>query len=187
MEVMECINTRRSVRVYEDRPVSEEDLQTLLHCAVNAATGSGMEPWSFVVIENQEEIDQWSQKIKSYLKEHMEEFPYLQQYSAWMDNPHFHVFNHARTLLVICGDPSSHWAVYDCSLAAGNLMLAAHSMGIGTCWIGFAEYMFNTKEFKEQYHVPENYKIICPLSLGYEKQGLKLQPPKRKPPVILNR
>ena len=184
MDVMECIRTRRSGRVYEDRPISEEDMKILLDCGVKAPNGSGMEPWAFVVINGREEIDEWSEKIKDYIREHMEDYPYLKQYESWMNNPKFSVFNRASTVIAICGNRESHWRVYDCSLAAGNIMLAAHSMGIGTCWIGFAEYMFNTKEFKERYRIPEEYDVICPMSLGYRK--VEQKPPVRKEPVILN-
>jgi len=64
-------------------------------------------------------------------------------------------------------------------------MLAAHEMGIGTCWIGFAEYMLNTKEFKEQYGVPLNYELVCPMSMGYPKT--KLASSKRKAPLIFTK
>lgn len=184
MDIFECINNKRSVRVYENRCVSKEDIDKLLLFGTKASTGSGMEPWGFVVIKNKEEINDWSEKIKSYLLENINQFPYLEQYISWLENPKYSVFNHANTLLVIYGNKESHWRTYDCSLAAANIMLAAHEMGIGTCWIGFAEYMLNTPEFKKQYHVPENYELVCPMSIGYMKT--KLSVPKRKTPIIFN-
>ena len=185
MDIFECISTKRSVRVYEDRSISTEDMNKLLDLATKASTGSGMEPWGFVVLNNKDEINDWSEKIKKYLLEHMEEYPYLAQYEGWLQNPKFSVFNHSNTLLIIYGNKESHWKTYDCSLAAGNIMLAAHEMGIGTCWIGFAEYMLNTDEFKQKYNVPENYELVCPMSIGYMKR--KLTPPKRKEPVVFYR
>ena len=151
MDIFECISTKRSVRAYDDRSISTEDMNKLLDLATKASTGSGMEPWGFVVLNDKEEINSWSEKIKEYLLKHMEEYPYLNQYEEWLKNPKYSVFNHSNTLLIIYGNKESHWKTYDCSLAAGNIMLAAYEMGIGTCWIGFAEYMLNTDEFKRKY------------------------------------
>ena len=188
MDIFQCIQTKRSVRSYEQRPVSNEDMQRLIELGTMAATGSGMEPWGFVVIQNREEITHWSEKIRTHLLAHMQEFPYLAQYQSWLENPAYCVFNHAPTLLVIYADRSSHWRTYDGTLAAGNIMLAAHEMGIGPCWIGFAEYMLNTPEFKQQYHVPEHYELICPMSMGYMKEKLAQNRTqtyaRRKKPVV---
>mgnify|MGYP000859442014 CR=1 FL=1 len=186
MDIMEAISNKRSVRAYSDELISDDVLKELITLGTKASTGSGMEPWGFVIIKDKEEIDMWSEKIKSYLLDHLEEYPYLQQYESWLKSTKFSVFNHAGTLLVIYGNTDSHWYKYDCTLAAGNIMLAAYSKGIGTCWIGFAEYMLNTSEFKEKYNVPENYELVCPMSMGYKKEGLNLTPPKRKEPIIFN-
>lgn len=182
LDIIECIKSKRSIRNYEERPISNEDINQLIELGTMASTGSGMEPWAFLVIKNREEIENWSEKIKTHIRENIEIFPYMQQYESWLTNPKFSVFNNAGTLLVIYGNTASHWYVYDCTLAAGNIMLAAHSKGIGTCWIGFAEYMFNTDEFKKQYGVPLDYNVVCPLSMGYTKGTAK--PPVRKPPII---
>ncbi len=61
-------------------------------------------------------------------------------------------------------------------------MLAAHSMGIGTCWIGFAEPILNTKEFKIKHGISEEYELVSTLSIGYMKFALPSS--KRKKPII---
>lgn len=185
MDVLECINGRRSIRAYTDEIISEETLMELIELGTKAATGSGLEPWGFVIIKDKDEIDSLSEMTKKYILDNFEQYPYLHQYESWLKNSKFSVFNHANTLLLIYGDTESHWYVYDCTLAAGNIMLAAHSMGIGSCWIGFAEHALNTKEFKEKYGVPEKYKLVCTLSMGYMKT--KLPAPIRKAPVIFHK
>ena len=184
MNTIESINNKRSVRAYSEEIISDELLSELIELGTKASTGSGMEPWGFVILKDKEEIDMWSERIKTYLLDHFEEYPYLHQYETWLKNPKFSVFNHTNTLLIIYGNPDSHWYQYDCTLAASNIMLAAHSKGIGTCWIGFAEYMLNTNEFKEKYNVPSGYELVCPMTLGYMKSGLKLEHTKRKEPII---
>ncbi|MBV7274738.1 nitroreductase family protein [Clostridium sp. PL3] len=185
MDILECINSKRSIRAYTDEIISEETLMNLIELGTKVSTGSGMEPWGFVIIKNKDEIDSLSETSKKYLLENLEKYPYLHQYEEWLKSPEYSIFNHANTLLLIYGNTESHWYVYDCSLAAGNIMLAAHSMEIGTCWIGFAEHTLNTKEFKEKHGVPEQYELVCPMSMGYMKT--KLTPPKRKEPIIFSK
>ncbi|AZV58271.1 nitroreductase family protein [Clostridium sp. AWRP] len=185
MEVLECISSKRSVRAYTDEVISKETITNLIELGTKASTGSGLEPWGFVVIQDKKEIDSLSEATKQYLLKHIEEYPHLSQYESWLNNPKYNIFNNAGTVLVIYGNKESHWHVYDCSLAAGNIMLAAHSMGIGTCWIGFAEVLLNTKEFKEKHGVPENYELVSTMSMGYMKT--KLTPPERKKPLIFSK
>ncbi|MCR6547020.1 nitroreductase family protein [Dehalobacterium formicoaceticum] len=185
MEVLECINTKRSGRAYTDELISQETLHNLIELGTKASNGSGLESWGFVIMQDKAEIDSLSERTKQYLADNLEKYPYFHQYESWLTNPKFHVFNHANTVLVIYGNTESHWHVYDCSLAAGNIMLAAHSMGIGTCWIGFAEPILNTKEFKKKHGVPEEYELVSTLSMGYMK--VALPSPKRKKPIIFNK
>lgn len=184
MTLLEGLEKRCSVRRYEERPVSREDMDLLLHAAVRAATGSGQQPWGFVVINGRETLDGYSETIKAYLKEHLAEFPYLQRYESWMTNPKFHVFNRAHTALAIYGSKDSHWRVYDCSMAAGNVMLAGLERGIGSCWIGFAESLFGAEAFKTAHGVPAEYELVATLSLGYWKDGVLPAPTPRREPVL---
>ena len=185
MDVLECISTRRSIRSYTEEQISEDTLLELIELGTKAPTGSGQEPWGFVILQNQEEIESLSDKAKQIIRENLADYPYFEQYKAFLEDPKSNIFNNAPTVLVIYGNTASHWHVYDCSLVAGNIMLAAYSKGIGSCWIGFAEAISNSKEFKDQHGVPEGYNLVCTLGLGYIKE--KLQPPKRKKPLIFSK
>lgn len=182
MNVKECISSKRSVRVYTEQEISDEVINELLTLGTKASTGSNQQPWGFVVIRNKDEIQTLSEDIKIYLLKNLEKYPYLQQYKDWLINPKFSIFNHSNCLIIVYGNTSSHWYIYDCTLAAGNIMLAAHDMGIGACWIGFAEYVCNTPEFKQKYNVPKNFELVCTMSIGYIKA--QISPPVRKEPNI---
>jgi nitroreductase len=71
----------------------------------------------------------------------------------------------------------------DCCLAAQNLMLTAHALGLGTCWIGFSQPLLNSTEFKTELGIPSEYIAVAPLIVGYSE----ISPAKvsRKPPEIL--
>ena len=74
--------------------------------------------------------------------------------------------------MAVYGDPASHWYIYDASLCAANIMLAAHAQGLGTCWIGFAESFLNRSEIKARYHVPEDFRLVSALTLGFARGHL---------------
>lgn len=185
MEIKECLRTRRSVRSYTDQEISEETINELLELGVTAPSGSFLQPWGFVVIRDKAELDEWAVKITNFLRENLEKTPHLLRYKDFIQRDDFHVFNHAPYMIAIYGDKNSKFYICDCSMVAQNIMLAAHSMGIGTCWIGFAEPIMNSPEFKERYNVPDNFEIVAPIALGYKKGNL--QPLPRKSPIIFNR
>lgn len=184
MNVIDCLNTRRSGRVYTDQPISRETLQELINLGIKAPTGSNYQPWGFVAIQDKDVIDRLSETIKADMLANLDSLPAFKQYEKWMTNPKFHVFNRAETILVVYGDTQTPWYVYDCTMAAYNIMLAAWEKQIGTCWIGFAHMLFATPEFKAQYHVPEHFELVCPMSMGYLKNIPG--PNERKPAVIFN-
>ena len=66
-----------------------------------------------------------------------------------------------------------------------NLMLLAEEQGIGTCWIGFAEALFDDPEFKQGHKVPANFKLVATLSMGFRKHETK--PCERRAPVFFCR
>nr|WP_312984655.1 nitroreductase family protein [Clostridioides sp.] len=182
MDILECISSKRSGRSYTDQEITDDTFNELLNLGVKAATGSNEQPWGFVIIKDKEEIEKLNLEIKKYVAENLENLPYFKQYESWLHNPKMDLLYRSPYLLLIYGNTDSHWHVYDCTLAASNIMLAAHSMGIGTCWIGFAEDVCDTKEFKEKYNVPENYSLITTLTMGYMKK--ELDPPVRKEPKV---
>lgn len=184
MDIIQCLETKRSVRSYKDEVIPMETIQRVIELGTMASTGSNMQPWGFVIIQDQNEINDMSENIKKELLANLDQYPHLMQYKEWLENPRYSVFHHASNLLIIYGNQESYYYCEDCCLCAGNIMLAAHSMEIGSCWIGFAEYHVNTLEFKKKYNVPEHYDLVCAMTLGYKK--VELNPPKRKEAVIFN-
>lgn len=183
--IIECISNKRSVRMFTGEQIPYDTIQELLTLGTKASTGSNLQPWGFVVIQDKDEIAALAQEVKSYLLANLNQYPHFAQYETALKNGGYNVLNHATTLILVYGNSDSHWYVYDCSLAAGNIMLAAHSMGIGTCWIGYCEQYCNTPEFKKKYNVPEPFQLVSTLSCGYAKEPLS--PPKRKPPVVFHK
>jgi len=97
--------------------------------------------------------------------------------------PGFHIFYHAPSLIVISASQTGPWAVEDCSLAAENLMLAAHASGLGTCWIGFAQAWLGTAEGKTALRFGcDDVVPIAPIIVGYPRT--QPAPVPRREPII---
>ena len=103
----------------------------------------------------------------------------LEKYAKMLGSPEYDMFHGAGTLLFVYGEEDMPWHIGDCSMCMQNIMLAAHSMGIGSCWIGFANWLCKTKEFGSRFGVPAGRELVGVLCMGYRKGEL--------PPVRLRR
>jgi nitroreductase len=99
-----------------------------------------------------------------------------------LSDPNFNVFYHAPALIVISAVEQGPWIVEDCALAAENLMLAAHAVGLGTCWIGFAQSFLNTPDGKKALDLPAAWVSVAPIIVGHPKAGTPAAP--RKEPAV---
>ena len=99
-----------------------------------------------------------------------------------LSDPKFDIFYHAPVLIVISTVADSPWAVEDCSLAAENLMLVARALGLGTCWIGFAQAWLRTPEGRAALTMPAGYVPVAPIIVGHPKS--LPAPVSRKQPEI---
>src|SRR5664279_2327080 len=84
-------------------------------------------------------------------------------------DPHFHIFYHAPTLIVISVPGDGPWGAEDCALAAQNLMLAALDQNLGSCWIGFAQGWLNTEEGHNALGLPRQSRVLAPILVGHPK------------------
>lgn len=184
MNVLEAIRGRRSIRMYREENLEAGLIKALIGEAVYAPTGSNAQPWSFAVVQNRDFLKKWSDLSKQDILERIKQNkgPGLFRYKNTLENPDFNIFYNAPTLVSVYGDPESSNYINDCSMAALNLMLAAYDKGIGSCWIGFAVPAGNLPEIKGLLNVPERFRIVAPVILGYPERQWPLL--SRREPVI---
>lgn len=103
MDALQCIRSRRSGRSYEDRPIPKDTINELLRLGTKAATGSGMQPWGFVVLEGRERIEALSTEIKAWLRPRLAELPWLAQYEEWLGRDSYNIFYNAHNVIAITG------------------------------------------------------------------------------------
>jgi nitroreductase len=168
LNIIDAIHNRRSIRSYSPQQLDAAIIRTLLDAAVWAPTAVHEEPWAFVIVQDRALLKSLSDRAKKIFTLEAER-AHPQQASRLLDmlaDPDFNIFYNAGTLIVICARPKGVFVTADCWLAAQNLLLAAYSMGLGTCVIGFAVPALNTPEIKAELGIPAECSAIAPIIVG---------------------
>ena len=182
MDLDEAIYGRRSVREYTSEAVDEQTIRRLIDAAVNAPSATNEQPWTFTVVRDRALLYQISRDAKTYMLPTLPAGPQAERYRLMLSDPQFHVFHHAPVLIVISGIRQGTYIAEDCALAAQNLMLAAYSVGLGTCWIGLAQGYLNTTDGKTALGLPEAWVPVAPIIVGHPKA--ETPPVARREPEI---
>ncbi len=166
MDLIEAIYHRRAVREYTKEPVDQETLKYLIDAAIQAPSAVNQQPWSFVVVTDQTLLDRISRESKTHMLANLPAVAAADHFRHLLSDPNFQIFYHAPALIVISAVAASPWVVEDCSLAAENLMLAAHAAGLGSCWIGFAQTWLGSPKGKAAIGLPISYIPVAPIIVG---------------------
>jgi nitroreductase len=185
MSIMDAIYNRSSVRSYSAKVLDQTTIRILLAAAVRAPTAVHLEPWVFAILQDTSALKRLSDRAKPLFLEEVQR-AHLDRGGHALDifaSPDFNMFYNAGTLIIICGRPMGPFVVADCWLAAENLILAAYSMGLGTCIIGAAVPALNTPDIKAELGIPDELTPIAPIIVGVPS-GETL-PTARKEPEVL--
>lgn len=132
-EVIRAMEERRSIRRFKPDMPERKDIDQILEAGLYAASGMGRQPVITLAITNKEQRDKLSETNRKI--------------GGWQEG--FDPFYGAPVILVVIADKNHPTHVYDGSLVMGNLMLAAHSLGLGSIWIHRAKEEFELPEYKE--------------------------------------
>jgi nitroreductase len=176
--IIEAITRRRSIRKYLDKPVSREIIDTLLNTAVMSPSAMNRQPWRFIVIENRQRIRELSEKVKKQ----MNLLGYAHRLAEIIQSKNDTIFHGAPLLIIITAEKDDKWSRINCGIIAQSMFLAAYSLGLGSCYIGFANTLNNDSTTLKELKVPENHEIIAALIFGYPAETK--EQPKRGPRVI---
>ena len=151
-DVFDIINTRASTKAYTDKAPSATDIDKIIHAGLRAASGRNLQAPIIVAITNKEVRDR------------------LAKANGAVINSDADPFYGAPAVLVVLAKKSVRTRVYDGSLVLGNMMLAAHALGLGSCWIHRAREVFELPEWQkwlESVGIDEEVEGIGNLILGY--------------------
>ncbi|MBM4448142.1 MAG: nitroreductase [Chloroflexi bacterium] len=168
MEVLEAIKTRRSIRKYKSDPVADRTLATVLEAARQAPSWANTQCWHLVVVRDAE--------TKGKLSDTLNE-----------TNPARDALRNAPLVIVACAETGKagykegqvmtdkgDWFMFDVALAMQNLVLAAHSLGLGTVYVG----RFDAKKVASILSLPEGYRVVVMTPLGYPAETKEPRPRK---------
>ena len=156
MSVLDLILNRRSIRRYEAKDIPEDVMKQILEAGRQSPSAVNKQPIHFMIVKDHELAKKFSNlPFNSFIKD-------------------------APAVVVGCADIKSlltgKWAVVDATIAIQNMVIAAWALGVGSCWIG----AFDEKKVKESLKVPDKWKVVALLTLGYPAE----QPtPRKKKPI----
>lgn len=162
-QTMETIKNRRSVRQYRPEQIKDEELEKILEAAIYAPTGHNDQPWHFTIVQNRDIINEINDGAKKVMNEM--EMEWISKLGAMED---FNIFHRAPTAIIVSGRKDATTPVVDCAAAVQNMLLAAESMDIGSCWIGFAKFFFLNPKNMEKFNIPEDHEVHFGVALGYK-------------------
>lgn len=176
-ETLKSIKNRRSTRHYKSEQIREDQLQDLLDSGIRAPSADNSQPWHFTVIQDKNMINFISdQSKKEMLKSEDEK---VIKFGKSLS----HIFYYAPTLIIISGKEDVVSCQIDCSAAVENMLIAAESIGLGTVWVGFAQFFFSLEDEVRKLELPKQYKPLFAVAVGYKQDGI-IKPIKRNADVI---
>ena len=154
MDAIECIATRRSIRRFLNVPVDQETMMTIIESGSLAPSSGNVQDWKFIIVDNKD--------LKKEISEHS-----LGQECIY----------NAAFLVVICSDPEVTelhyglrgerlYTIQNCAAAAENMLLTAHSLGLGGVWVG----AFDEEKVRDFLNIPKNARPQAILAFGYPSE-----------------
>ena len=182
-EVLENMMTRRTIRRFREEQISEEELQAVLDAGMYAPSAGGRQGVLFVVSQNRE-MNEKLGRIKrnnSTVKMSTDNVYISKEQPSIADDPNiFNAFYDAPTVITLFVPKNFLFGPYDASAAAENMLLAAHSIGLGGCYIGSAWESFADpygQEVLREWNIRTDYFAALHVLLGFPKDE---QAPKAK-------
>ena len=193
-ELVRLMRSRRSVRSYKEKVVPEPVLRDLVRAGITAPSGSNCQDWSFTVIRGSEQTAGLGIMINAHFRKinSMAEKPWLRALMKLLGKPQLDfyyrnyyeinrhrvercdregtdwLFYSAPALIIISSGAGESTPLHDAMLATQNICLAAHSMGLGTCIIGFALSALNmNRKIKAAAKIPEQETVQSVITVGY--------------------
>ena len=190
-QAVQFLRSRRSIRIYQDRPVEKETINRLIETARYAPTGSNTQLVEWIACNDRQKIRELAGMTVDWLRLLLKEEkqptplpPYLPLVVAAWDVGFDAVLRNAPALLVAIAPAEAANGMVDLSLSLCYLELTAQTLSLGTCWAGMLRRgLMNWPPLREAVGIPEEYPHYYPMMLGYPKVTYHRLPERRPPRV----
>ena len=171
-QVLSCIASRRSIRRFKQEQIEDSQLNALLEAAIWAPSGSNNQSWLFTAIHNKDTLKNLNETIRQAFLTWTpdDDYPAKKKAKVNAQKEGFSFFHHAPTLIIASNVQGYQNAMADCTAGLQNIFLAAHAMGLGTCWINQPRWLTNdagVRDFLAGIGLPRNHEICCSAAVGY--------------------
>lgn len=174
-DALRAIARRRSARRFKPEQIKDDELKAVVDAGLQAPSGHNDQSCFFAIVQNAGLI----REISDGAKAEMQRLPV-----PWMadlgKNEKFHIFYEAPTAVVVAARKDAVSPVADVCAAVENMLIAAESLGLGACWIGFVRFHFTAPEKLKRLGIPDGYEVHYGVALGYKPDGLAPRTPARK-------
>lgn len=176
-ETLNTIYRRRAVRKYTSQRVSKKLIEQILDAGRMAPSAINLQPWKFYILTNDGDIKKFSQSIVKGMMKGMLKSGVKHLIKSAFSAFHFpdsldfiyeedKVFHGAPVVIFVSADKDNEWSALDIGMCCQNMMLAAKSLGLYSCPIGFAKYI-NETSLTEELKLPKNEIVHLAVILGY--------------------
>lgn len=179
--VLENIKRRRSVRSYKPNPVPDEYINQVIEAGNYAPTGNNRQAWRFVVVTDpamrgklyDTAYANWKKVFENIKQNNPEQYEAVKHYGKMKDP----VYYEAPCIIFVIG-----YGPLDCAMVTENMMLAATSLGLGSCYLYFGAQVLDNPEIVDALELVEGEKIYGPVIIGFPDK--EPETPSKKPPRV---
>lgn len=204
-ELMKILRMRRSIRVFKDKPVPKEKIEKVLETMRYAPSASNRQNWRYTIITNKDEIEYLKKENMKFFRNARRALPFRHLITPFLPygarrrvlNPKVKMqlergierikqgediifFDAPCVILLYSRKYASSLAANDAGIALTHGMLAAQSLGLGTCWIGLAQRkLMNNRRLSKHFKVPKGFIVFGVMTLGIPAVQYLRGPPRR--------
>lgn len=184
-EAIQNMITRRSIRAFTDEKVKLDDLQTILMAGSFAPCGKGLQNWRFTAVQNETTLKQVNEAIRlAYLTYPVDAstHPHVLNMIEKAENQQADYMYGAPIFVMVTHLKEESNAMADSALAIGNMMLAAHSLGLASCWLNHLPRLTHqpiVQELLSTLRIPDNHIVYGSFVLGYAKEVVRNVAPRK--------
>ncbi len=176
-KIIEAIKSRRSVRSFKSDALPRSELEAILDAAVWAPSGMNAQVWRFTALTRRAHIDRLNGLIRDSLRDSK-----IERFKAIAADPKSDLFYGAPVVVIASGEADGPTSAPDCALGLQNMMLAAASLGIGSCWVHAPARIASgpeTTALRAELGIPESHAIFGSIALGYAAGPAPAAPPRK--------
>lgn len=178
-EVLRNIHARRSIRKYQDKQVPRDVLEQIIEAGLRAPSAMNRQPWHLTVVRGRAHTDRINAELKAAVGRMPEN-----RYKSLVGKESYYAGYKAPTLILVSADPAaSLMGEADCACLLQNIFLAAHSLGVGSCWINQLGSVCGEPGFRallDSLGVPSANFVYGTAALGYAADDANPKEPPRR-------